>query len=946
MAPSKSLPPSRLITATSRANRQLKKHELTPDQLKDRYFRFAGREATAAYQIASWKTEKDEAYTQQNIFYEPFTYWDWYYVGLWQHDSRPEDDDDRKRRLLWERERGFKANGASWSSYPSPEKRWMAFQRRIKKDKMAKSYVKRIALADWMSLEDLKWVADNLLELEALDLSLFNVNERLSWAEISEELQTSYRRGEDGSTKTFLECLKWLGLRKVRPEAQSDGPFEALLPMCTSLEIFSIRNHSDPYAEKIAVEDLAETEPAYLHDFVCRDILAVTENVANSVTTIALRYHHPCLPYFLEQLRMRKPTIKRVGIDLGAWIQLYPDETEHTLASETSTAGAAAFHGIIDTSLEWLQSIAHRVASDGNVDLSPDAASHSQTTNEANLAAALEEKRTRDQANEKMAERAAYEARKVMYYRDVRLDLNALRVTNTGALDGNRVQCALDDDPTHASTREVLAEHTKYTLQTMLRMLHRASQVEGMTLFPLEPEARFKSNNPIHPLALHQRVTDHATIEMDFDETCYADMAPIYEWLHKEFKWRPVFDWDWFMVPEKMEQLLEPRFRAIDDELGLKRMFQQLNQAGVPVHVLIGRRHDRTNSSCYWGWPYSSERWQKWIEDRFNCNLGLFAEYIDTLSIYYDLRNPLDKERLEKIETLQPYEWPHAKCPKVPCPWHQGEERPAEDFCPFITQRTPLRNGKVEKPQKMANKKSVKNDKPQVSTKHEHLANNCTSAPPVGENANDWPYDSDSDASQSTSNNLHRLAREAAFTREAVGWQKFWYEYSHQFNRLTELHIRMPKCFDKVCSLRLAKLLDRNAGWEIIAYTDEREHVQTDTDHSRLIPGVDADTYEHEEEPKRWPGGRFVRRSWIWPKKRMEFKPSDGPVDKDRVSLEGKRNQVPMWAQPRFAKSDMDETFQREQEEFKKAVARAEEATRREQEAEAELLNTPDIAEL
>lgn len=95
--------------------------------------------------------------------------------------------------------------------------------------------------------------------------------------------------------------------------------------------------------------------------------------------------------------------------------------------------------------------------------------------------------------------------------------------------------------------------------------------------------------------------------------------------------------------------------------------FQLLKQAGNPLHILIGRRPLDT-SSLYWGWPYNENTWSQWLDALLELHAGLhnIAPLIDTLSIMYDLRTPLDEHRLDTIKSLSPSTKPLVKatCPR------------------------------------------------------------------------------------------------------------------------------------------------------------------------------------------------------------------------------------------------------------------------------------------
>jgi hypothetical protein len=349
-----------------------------------------------------------------------------------------------------------------------------------------------------------------------------------------------------------------------------------------------------------------------------------------------------------------------------------------------------------------------------------------------------------------------------------------------------------------------------------------------------------------------------------------------YRWLNDTFKWRPVFDWDSLMIPESYRDSdLETAYSNLKQQYGLEiaakdegvkpqndvlileiaKQFRCMREGGIPVHVLVGRRHPDT-SSLYWGWPYERTAWEKSLDTPFDSGLMPVAMHIDTLSILYDLRNPLDEERLQAIDARQPYHAPDAYCPRRPCPWKDTNN------CPFRKQwdDKPSRKPKAKpKPstQKMANEKGAGKAQP-----HLCLASNLISCPPTGEYAEEDTSD-DIDTKNSASATLHQLARRAAYEREALGWQRFWAEYAPKLINLTELRIRMPHCFDQVGSWELLELLNPKQGWKVFTFADERQHMQTHEDLMHLVGAATPSLYSHSVQEKVWPAGRFVRRTWV-----------------------------------------------------------------------------------
>jgi hypothetical protein len=279
----------------------------------------------------------------------------------------------------------------------------------------------------------------------------------------------------------------------------------------------------------------------------------------------------------------------------------------------------------------------------------------------------------------------------------------------------------------------------------------------------------------------------------------------------------------------------------------ISKQFHHMSAAKIPVHILLGRCHPNA-SNLYWGWPYNASAWEKWLEAPFDAGLKMIASQINTLSIFYDIRNPLDEQRLDEIEAKEPYQAPFGRCPRPQCPWNDTD-------CPFEQRwRDPDLTPQL---QKMPNGKVLKTARfPKYK-----LASNLPCCPPVGEAAENRLYDSDKEDITPT---LHQLARRAAYEREALGWQRFWTEYVSQMTSLSELRLRMPHCFDKVGSWGLSVLLDREKNWKMIAHADEWQYVQSREDSmDRIERDGTAGVCTHMAEEKVFSAGRFVRRTWV-----------------------------------------------------------------------------------
>jgi hypothetical protein len=147
------------------------KYRRLEDKLQLKILLLAGREAAASFRIACGSEEthpKEISIGTQAVLYEPFTYWDWQEEDAsfraaqsregsqTRIDASAIEDRKRKRRLLWEHERAFKANG-TWHEYPDPQARWEGFKNTVEKKHSNRYHVKRIAVASWMKKGDLEW---------------------------------------------------------------------------------------------------------------------------------------------------------------------------------------------------------------------------------------------------------------------------------------------------------------------------------------------------------------------------------------------------------------------------------------------------------------------------------------------------------------------------------------------------------------------------------------------------------------------------------------------------------------------------------------------------------------------------------------------------------------------------------------------------------------------
>ncbi|KAF2205279.1 hypothetical protein GQ43DRAFT_468343 [Delitschia confertaspora ATCC 74209] len=133
---------------------------------------------------------------------------------------------------------------------------------------------------------------------------------------------------------------------------------------------------------------------------------------------------------------------------------------------------------------------------------------------------------------------------------------------------------------------------TASTLSQMLYGLYEPykENEREIQLFDLSPEPQYKSTDPVYPLNLIQlrsNVRDQDDIVEWFHSNwtnspelnslpqepdpfgrerevkVTSEKGLVYQWLNKTFKWRPVFDWDWFMVPERMAGNLDAVYELL-----------------------------------------------------------------------------------------------------------------------------------------------------------------------------------------------------------------------------------------------------------------------------------------------------------------------------------------------------------------------------------------------
>ncbi|CAI6334515.1 unnamed protein product [Periconia digitata] len=820
--------------------------------IRRRILLYAGRQAAASFRIAIPKNETEvQEIADSAVFYEPFNYWDW--VGHYYHFASREAPRDhsgltssRKRRLLWERERTFFKKDDNYPGterqkwrhirhyHPTPPQQWDSFKSQVERHENKRSAVTRLALAGWMDGGDLDWVVKNLHNLRFLDLSLINSEFLLNRLEDESPLDSQMKLfpSSDNRVRTLAQLLRqldWLGI----PDSRCiDAEFRNILKECTNLQTLSVRGLYDGDFD---------SRLNYHHENVYFFTQWVVDIIPDSVLNLELRVAIGFMPLLLKYIRKSKPHVKRVGIDLGAWVQMYPFRFQSRKplkdlqigekaqdAAQTAVDAVATFPYVENVNIPSVREIIH--SSNGDV-----IAAHRRTID------AISQVSRDDNSS---------------FFCDKSGTPFDPRVANTSECDG---KCNID-----GIHEELDGRNRATTLSRMLRKLHHAfTSVEHIEPYALQPEAKARSTDPLNPFTLVQeRTYTHEDHGSNFDGQLTEE---IYRWLGAYLKWQPVFDWDRLFNVHRVEEYEDVDARDSPVPEQLERVtfcFQIMNKAKIPVHILIGRRDPR-RSSCYWGWPYTEQDWRAKLEEDegnsiFTGNLHLAAPYVNTLSVFYDIRNPLDRDRLAELEGIESEEKLPGNCPKRKCPW--DDDRP----CPF---------GRLHSlgpsTQTRASKSAIA---PEVK-----LAPMFEGDPPPGK-IPDLHSHGDQDPDHH-GRSMHGVARNAVFAREMYGWHRFWNTMASQFTGLTMLRVRMPQYFDRIWSYRLARLLKPEIGWEAILYTNEVEHAQTELD---LIEKAGGDSlrpekFRHEKLMQKWSAGPFVRRTWVW----REYSPGEKGTDFD-----------------------------------------------------------------
>ncbi|KAH7408751.1 hypothetical protein DE146DRAFT_675740 [Phaeosphaeria sp. MPI-PUGE-AT-0046c] len=626
----------------------------------------AGRDASSALCIALGK-HTAASVAHETTYHEPFTYWDW-------HGVHPDDTYARewKRQRIWEHQRSFTVDGLHVLGYPTSRERWIRFQESMESHPTRRKWVKRIAVAHWMGSEDLLWIAKNLSELIALDLSdapIVDTYGQHTWTAFFGPAIL----GPPAVASKLLGELEWLGLPDFCNHHHDDVASQlvtVVLGHCSSLLTLSIRSRQSS-------DD--NTNP---HDYVCKLPSMIASYGSLKLERLELRLPFLCLEALMAGLVKGGSEIRHIGIDLGAWIQLHPKGKKATNDLKESDVRKAA----------------RSAAKKQRFDIYEDAHKERFPAEERRrLPESQIESHTA--GHTWLYSKNAKHAFENDFYNTDRQSMSPPVPVLTK--DHDAAGCEYFDQDRVDDLKRSLSEADPSTLPEMLDDLHRAARNNpNFKLFALEPEWQENSIDPLHPFALIQQPASATSSPASRKSAAPGLNQDVYEWLNKTLKWRPVFDWDSLVRckdpgHDKAYQQLWNRY-GLDSSLStcqdanaeIAEQLQLLRSAGIPIHILFGRRHTDT-SSLYWGWPCDDNAWSKWLAAPFSANIGLIAPLVDTLSIMYDLRDP--------IEPSSPFGVSSSTCPRPVCPWARVKKT-----CPYKIQWNPAPIS--PRGQKLANK--------------------------------------------------------------------------------------------------------------------------------------------------------------------------------------------------------------------------------------------------
>lgn len=836
--------------------------------------------------------------------YKPFTYEDW--EGL----TRKDWQNGENGRKTWNY-RYSKGDRYNWLGAC----RWQTFKNRINPNNG--HWVRRIAMAHWMTIEDFVWIAKELPRLEALDLS---------------DIGDDHSAQDDHNVDDKAKIFRW---RQVVNDIAKTGEVRVILTKgdvdyFTCLDsnekthyrnkIFELRQRTRQTPgndlEKLELynicEQLLDRERVAQKEAEELEINKLTKRMgearkANKPLTASDEVEGGQDPKKLERLKKLKSLLNRrpaqnllkrlKWLGVRNWTDSRYHLVEHYTSAGAHTSRRLPGGGNVAETFVRACTQLETLSIRGNYE--PDYRHSTQeqvhdhicklvddiTNNVSETVTKLELRQSIEWMSFLLNE-----LEEKTQIRMLGLDLGAwiqiypLKKYSQASLDQSRTL----DDPSwvrlddsagcecaheHQNTVHSIVSNRAMTLAESLHRLHLAFNGKDRTIRPVSLIRQRTSTDTLSPLTLiERRLGPYPNVLADFDHAIH--LPEIFNWLNATFEWRPLFDWDEFMLPDS------PNAPSGNELAQILEHFCWLRAARIKLHLLIGNRATQA-SSLYWGtYPYDATWWANWLSTEFNANLKDIAPIVDHLTLSYELRHPIPEEWVTLMQKHDP----------IPRPRNLGSSPPTR---------------------KMANKLPLKNtlSNPRAMP----LRRNGTApTPPTSDSDSNTP-----EHPSAANRSLVQLARRAALAREAVGWQRFWATYALRLGALTLLRVRMPKAFDRVWSYRLARLLDQELGWRVVYFDEER---RPHADGAGIVP-VERDGLFFRswrvESPTPPSGGMFVRRTWFW----------------------GWRERANKWVRARvlsergdrvFVLGEWESTDEVESSELKKAIERANIATMRE----------------
>jgi len=844
--------------------------------------------------------------------YEPFTYEDW--EGLTRKDWQNRENSRKTWNYRYSKGDRYNRPGA---------RRWQTFKNRINPNNG--HWVRRIAMAHWMTIEDFVWIAKELPRLEALDLS-----------DISDNYSAQDGHNVDDKAKIF----RW---RQVVNDIAKTGEVRVILTK-GDVNYFTCldSNEKTHYGNKIfelgqrtrqtpgndleklelynICEQLLDRERVARKKAEELEINKLAKRMgearkANKPLTASDEVEEGQDPKKLERLKKLKSLLNRrpaqnllkrlKWLGVRNWTDSRYHLIERYTSAGTHTSRRLPGGGNVAETFVRACSQLETLSIRGNYE--PDYCHSTQeqvhdhirklvddiTNNVSETVTKLELRQSIEWVNFLLNE-----LEEKTQIRMLGLDLGAwiqiypLKKYSQASLDQSRTLdgptwVRLDDSAgcerahEHQNTVHSIVSNRAMTLAESLHRLHLAFNGKDRTIRPVSLIPQRTSTDTLSPLTLiERRLGPYPNVLAGFDHAIH--LPEIFNWLNATFEWRPIFDWDELMLPDS------PNAPSGNELAQILEHFYWLRAAHIKLHLLIGNRATQA-SSLYWGtYPYDATWWADWLSAEFNANLKDIAPIVDHLTLSYELRHPIPEEWITLMQKLD-------------------------------TISRPRNLGLSPLTQKMANK-----------FPHKNTSSNPRAMPLRRNGTAPTLPSSDSDALEhpsATNPSLVQLARRAALAREAVGWQRFWATYALRLSALTLLRVRMPKAFDRVWSYRLARLLDQELGWRVV-YSDEERRPHAD---GAGIVHVKRDGLflrsRRVESPTPPSGGMFVRRTWFWGWRER----ADKRVGARVLSERGDRV---------FVLDEWESTDEVEGSELEKAIERANAATMRERAASYRLTAT------